>query len=115
MKESLLPNDEVRGLEDILDELGPLPQSAVEPTLFSGSAEVPAEPEPAAPRVTVKAAIPLSERQCQIVAHLSETQLGVDQLIERTGLEAHVVLQELTWLSLRGVIKRVDGQTYARA
>jgi hypothetical protein len=29
-------------------------------------------------------------------------------------LPAHVVLQELTFLSLKGRVKRVDGQTYVR-
>ena len=40
--------------------------------------------------------------------------LEVDQVIERCDLPAHVVLQELTILSLRGALKRVDGNTYAK-
>jgi predicted Rossmann fold nucleotide-binding protein DprA/Smf involved in DNA uptake len=39
---------------------------------------------------------------------------AVDALIERTSLPAHVILQELTFLSLKGQVKRVDGQTYVR-
>ena len=35
-------------------------------------------------------------------------------LIERTALPAQVVLQELTFLSLKGQVRRVDGQTYTR-
>jgi predicted Rossmann fold nucleotide-binding protein DprA/Smf involved in DNA uptake len=38
----------------------------------------------------------------------------VDTLIERTQLPAHIILQELTMLSLKGVVRRVDGQTYQR-
>ena len=40
--------------------------------------------------------------------------LLVDAIVERTDLPAQIVLQELTFLSLRGLVKRVDGQTYAR-
>jgi hypothetical protein len=36
-------------------------------------------------------------------------------LIERTGLEASVILQSLTYLTLKGLLKRVNGQSYARA
>jgi len=62
-----------------------------------------------------QAAVELSDRQERIVAELGLDPLHVDQLIERTTLAAHEVLQELTLLSLKGVIKRVDGQSYVRA
>jgi predicted Rossmann fold nucleotide-binding protein DprA/Smf involved in DNA uptake len=38
----------------------------------------------------------------------------VDVLVDRTGLAAHVILQELTFLSLKGCVRRIDGQSYAR-
>ena len=35
-------------------------------------------------------------------------------IIEQTGLAAHEVMQELTVLSLKGLVKRTDGQQFAR-
>jgi len=82
-------------LEDILDALGPLPQGAVEE----------GEKSPASP-------VMLSDRQKLLIEHMGGSAVGVDALIERTGLEAPVVLQELTYLSLKGVVQRADGQTF---
>jgi predicted Rossmann fold nucleotide-binding protein DprA/Smf involved in DNA uptake len=56
----------------------------------------------------------LSEQQQAIVGVLHDEPLKVDAIIDRTALPAQVVLQELTFLSLRGRVRRVDGQTYAR-
>jgi predicted Rossmann fold nucleotide-binding protein DprA/Smf involved in DNA uptake len=39
--------------------------------------------------------------------------VSVDRIIEQSDLPAQVVLQELTFLSLKGMVKRIDGQTYA--
>ena len=55
----------------------------------------------------------------QFVA-VGQTAIGalvdpIDTLIERTGLPASEILQDLTLLSLKGVVKRVDGQTFVRA
>jgi predicted Rossmann fold nucleotide-binding protein DprA/Smf involved in DNA uptake len=41
--------------------------------------------------------------------------LDVDALIERTELPAHQVLQELTFLSIKGMVRRVDGQSFVRS
>ena len=100
------------GIEDIINNLGPLPQSAMEPSLFAS--EVVEEQEQSPKRL---AAVPveLTDRQERIVAELGLDPLHVDQLIERTTLQAHEVLQDLTILSLKGVIKRVDGQSYVRS
>jgi DNA processing protein len=99
------------GIEDIVNNLGPLPQSAMEPSLFEADVGDVEPEEPPAPQPAVE----LSDRQERIVAELGLDPLHVDQLIERTTLAAHEVLQELTLLSLKGVIKRVDGQSYVRA
>lgn len=100
----------VTGLEDILEGLGPIPQSAVEPTLFHSEAD----DEPIAkPQAADRAeSVGLSDQQRSILLHLDEP-LDVDAIIERTTLPAHQVLQELTFLSLRGLVRR-DGQHYAR-
>jgi DNA processing protein len=99
----------VTGLEDIIDGLGPLPQDVREPELF--------EPMPAAPvtieePVAPKRAVNLTEQQRAILLHLDGDAVDVDTIIDRTALPAQLVLQELTFLTLKGVVKRVDGQTY---
>jgi DNA processing protein len=100
----------VTKLEDVLDGLGPLPHDVVEPSLFplepqAISAEVPAVAPP-----LEKA----TDRQRAILAHLGPDPAAVDLLVEQTGLPAQVVLQELTFLTLKGQVRRIDGQTYAR-
>ena len=56
----------------------------------------------------------LTDRQVLVLSHLGADATPVDAIIDRTALPAHVVLQELTFLSLKGQVRRVDGQTFAR-
>ena len=56
----------------------------------------------------------LSERQQLILSGIGADTADVDTIVARTSLPAHVVLQELTFLSLKGQLHRVGGQTYAR-
>jgi DNA processing protein len=100
----------VTKLEDIIEGLEPLPASVREGMLFPVHEEIEEEREE-----PVRAVVGLSERQRTIVEQLDGESVTVDQLVERCGLEAAVVLQELTFLSLKGVVKRVEGQTYVRA
>ena len=95
-------------LDDLLNGLGPLPIEAHEPTLF----EPPSTPDAPAPKAPVSADI--GERQKLILDHLGVDGANVDLLMERTGLDASVILQELTFLTLKGLVKRIDGQTFAR-
>jgi DNA processing protein len=108
-------------LEDIIDNLGPLPQDAVE----AGQVAQPPDGEMAshvigsagseAPTAAAPAdGVGLSDRQRAILAALGADPADVDALVDRAGLPPQVVLQELTFLSLRGRVKRVDGQTYVR-
>ncbi len=95
-------------LDDLLSGLGPLPIEAHEPMLF-------AEPVPEA--VVIKecpSPVALAGRQQLIMKHLESDSANVDLLMERTGLDASVILQELTFLTLKGLVRRVDGQTFAR-
>lgn len=69
--------------------------------------------EDTAPRASAPA-LNLTERQQLIVSQLDGNPLHVDQIIECTSLAASDVLQDLTLLSLKGVVRRVDGQTYVR-
>jgi DNA processing protein len=92
----------VTALEDILDNLGPLPFQTTVPNeapLFADS------PAPAAP---------LQTRQQLIVEKIDSDPTTLDAIISRTELPAEIVMQELTMLTLRGVVKRVDGQSYVR-
>jgi DNA processing protein len=104
----------VSKLEDILEALTPLPESTRQPELFDSAA-----PEAAAADATSaepeKHAPPLAtERQQSILSAMSNDPMSIDQLIDATDLSAPVVLQELTFMSLKGWIKRVDGQTFVR-
>ena len=95
-------------LDDILNGLGPLPIEAHEPILFA---------EPIAEVVVTKErpSLPaLAGRQQLIMKHLETDSANVDLLMERTGLDASVILQELTFLTLKGLVRRVEGQTFAR-
>jgi DNA processing protein len=103
----------VTGLEDILEGLGPVPHSAVVETNFLASTSEREVAASATPQAAVRAEpVGLSDQQRSILLHLDEP-LDVDAIIERTTLPAHQVLQELTFLSLRGLVRR-EGQHYAR-
>jgi DNA processing protein len=100
------------GLEDILQGLGPLPQDAVELSPFPAAVveverTIPLE-GPAAPPAT------LTERQSLILSLMGSEPMNIDLLIDRSSLPAQEVLQEMTLLTLRGHVKRVDGQTFVR-
>jgi len=101
------------GMADILDGLGPLPVGATLPAAeepeVEGDSESPAESSPP-PRAPVE----LSDRQRRILDGLGSDPTDVDGVMARTDLTAQVVLQELTVLSLRGLVRRVDGQSYVR-
>lgn len=98
-------------LEDILDGLGPLPQSAAEPTLFEGDQDRSTE---VAPPREIDETVGLSEQQRAILVGIDDEPTSVDTIVERTTFPVHLVLQELTFLSLKGAVRRVDGQTFAR-
>jgi DNA processing protein len=103
----------VETLDDIVNALDPLPHEAVQPGLFASIAEVINDVSPV-PEATAPLMDGLSDRQRSILSEMGTDPAAVDLLIERTALPAHVVLQELTFLSLKGRVKRVDGQTYVR-
>lgn len=96
-------------LEDILDALGPLPHAATEPMLFESNVSAVPEMKP----------VPLpsenvSDRQKILLNSLGPDPVNVDTLVELTALPAHVVLQEMTFLTLKGHVKRIDGQSWSR-
>src|SRR5688572_4971143 len=99
----------VTKLEDILEGLGPLPQEAHEVSLFEPIAPATARQVEA---VTIAYDASLTDRQRIVLAQLDGEPLHIDTLINRTALAAHEILQDLTLLSLKGFVKRVDGQTF---
>jgi DNA processing protein len=90
----------VTALEDILDNLGPLPHDITVPAapVAADSPEVPG--------------VALDARQQRIVDEIGGEPTALDSIIARTDLPAEVVMQDLTMLTLRGVLKRVEGQVY---
>jgi DNA processing protein len=104
-----------RNLEDLLEGLGPLPHTATEPSLFSppdsalSTQDSPPPPAPPAPPP-----IDLTDRQSRILSLMGSEPMNIDLLIDRSSLPANEVLQEMTLLTLRGQVKRVDGQTFVR-
>jgi DNA processing protein len=103
-------------LDDVLEGLGPVPQGAAEPLLFPGAdGEYGDGPPAVEPSLAGGAASGgLSDVQSLILQGIGSESADVDTIVERTSLPAHVVLQELTFLSLKGRLRRVGGQTYAR-
>ncbi len=100
-------------LEDLLSALGPLPDSAYTPPKHSAAhpliAPKPPPAEPDAPATL----FPATPTQQQILTALqSHQEAAVDTLIEATRLPAATVLSDLTLLTLKGAIKRVDAQTF---
>ena len=56
----------------------------------------------------------LTERQVKLLEIMGRDPMSIDVLIDRSSLAAQEVLQEMTLLTLRGQVKRVDGQTFVR-
>ena len=97
----------VMGLEDILDNLGPLPHE-ITVAAAAVAAELPAAAQPP----EIAAGVALDARQQRIVDEIGAEPTPLDTIIARTDLPAEVVMQDLTMLTLRGVLKRVEGQVY---
>jgi DNA processing protein len=97
----------VTNLEEILESLGPMPDAVGEPTTTQDSEQ----PLTAAPKMDAL----FSPSQQSLLEHLGIEAMHVDQLVDLTQLPPGQVMQDLTLLTLRGVVKRADGQSYARA
>lgn len=102
----------VGSIQEIVEGLSPLPADVQAPTLFDLEMEPGEVSSPAA--AEIKPAAPVTQQQQQILSAMEAKASNVDELIDRTQLPAHIILQELTMLSLKGLIKRTDGQTYRR-
>jgi DNA processing protein len=92
----------VTSLEEILEGLGPLPQSVCEDDVRTTPQTV-AEPDPS-----------ISAEQQVILSTLDGEALDAETIVERSSLPAQVVFRELTFLTLKGMVRRVDAQHFAR-
>jgi DNA processing protein len=101
-------------LDDLLQGLGPLPQDAVEPSPFPPPIAKQEAPDPISAPAPGAAPISLSERQAKILTIMGSEPMNIDLLVDRSALPAYEILQEMTLLTLRGQVKRVDGQTFVR-
>jgi DNA processing protein len=109
----------VASLDHIIEGLGPLPQHATEPSLFADSSND-ENPSDLQPSLTLQQAEPassligLTDRQAKILSVLSSEPSNIDVLVDRTSLSPNEILQEMTLLTLKGQVARVDGQTFVR-
>jgi DNA processing protein len=104
----------VTKLEHILEGLGPLPQDALEARLAVDEAVTTASNTAVPPPAPPTKEIDLSDVQRRILDQLDGEPISVDTIIERAGLDAPVVMRELTFLCLKGVVRRTSGQMFAR-
>ena len=103
----------VTKLDHLLDGLWPMPEHVAEPMLFEAPDAAPAAEIPKTAN-TAQQLDGVTDRQRMILTHFGLDPVGVDGLVDRTELPAHIILQELTFLTLRGHVRRIDGQTFAR-
>jgi len=112
-------------LDHILEGLGPLPDivwapadqiaaAAANGDLFSHAGGPTTHdsgdgPAPSDPRLGT-----MTDRQRLILAQIDDDPTQLDTIVESADLPAQVVMQELTLMTLRGMVKRVDGQHYLR-
>ena len=101
----------VTRLEHVIEALGPLDASIPEMPLFERADEAPVAPPPSKKAVNAS----MTERQRAVYDTLSIDPIDVDAICEAAGLDAGTVLRELTFLSLKGLVRRLDGQRFAKA
>lgn len=93
----------VERIGDVIDNLGSIPASAHDALPASPEAELfPAGAQESNPA------------RRAILEALSEGELEVEQIVDRTGLDVSVVMREITLMSLAGKVRRVEGNRLAR-
>jgi DNA processing protein len=104
----------VTKLEDILEDLGPLPDEALEESRTVPAVETAAIAPATAPLDEPDLLATLSAQQQTLIRHLSSEAISIDAIVDRSGLDVSAVMRELTFLSLKGFVKRTEGQAYRR-
>lgn len=104
----------VTKLDDLLDSLGPLSNELAEDATPLDDTELPLEIS-APQQQSAAPATELTDRQQLIYQNLTRDPIQLDALIDACGLEAAVVMQELTMMTIKGTVKRFAGQLFALA
>ena len=99
----------VTSLDELLEGLGPFPHGINKPELFA------ATPSAVATEGPTRGAFSGTDVQHQILNAVTDDGSDVDAIITRSGLAAEIVLRELTLLSLRGAVRRIDGRYHPRS
>ncbi len=89
----------VESIEDVLDELGPLPLPVV---TDHGQ------------QVHQVAELQLNEQERQVLQAIHEDLTRIDSIVQRSGLSVHRVLSTLSVLETRHLIRRVSGDRVTR-
>lgn len=105
----------VRGVDDILEELGPLTAPIAAPTRprTEGTAVSPAA-DPNGQEVRAPRELVLSDQQKAILNLLHDEPVHIDRVIDQSGLEPSRVLSTLTVLEMKRLVKRLPGNYLSR-
>jgi len=97
----------VQDPRDVVESLGPLSEPLELPGMPEGAGE--------SHGVGDARALALNERERHIYDLLGPSPLQIDAIITQAGLPAAVVSSTLLTLEIRGLVKQLPGQRYARA
>ncbi len=107
----------VGGIDDILEELGPLFETVVRPEAASpGLQSTASSRSPAVQDIRSAAVQMLDETERQVLDAIPEGTQGclIDRVIDESGLEAAKVLSTLSLLETRRLVQRLAGSRVAR-
>jgi len=109
----------VRGVDDVLEELGPLMQPVqmqyTPPTARKQTSGESAPQPPQTVEVQVPRQLNLSDQQTQILNLITNSPMLVDTIIEQSGIEASRVLSTLTILQMKKLVERLPGNQVVRS
>lgn len=103
----------VGDVDDILEELGPLFETALTPRSSPGMPPAPQPEEPGASAAAHRLA-DLGETERAVLAAVGEVATSIDSIVDSTGLEASQVLSAIAMLELRRFLRRVPGSAVER-
>ncbi|MCA8988095.1 MAG: DNA-processing protein DprA, partial [Planctomycetaceae bacterium] len=112
----------VRGVDDVLQGLGPLMQPVSVPATQERTRketvteERPSSQnsiEPAERAIRIPRELNLTEQQTQILQCVNQEPTLIDDVIEKSGLEASRVLATITVLQMKKIVERLPGNRIA--
>lgn len=106
----------VRGVDDILEDLGPLVQPVRKSAVQTSSNRTASAESSASREVEVRSPreVNLTEQQSTILNLLHDAPILVDTVIEQSGLEPSRVLSTLTVLEMKRLVQRLPGNQLLR-